>query len=101
MQLHGTLGTHDHRSDSNSQRISLSFVTIDETREERMIKLSQRVQAELFNHGRLGVSVTGMPRQVGHCYRCHKASKLDSVREAGRADLPGQWVSRLSVGGET
>lgn len=33
LQLHGTLGTHDRNSNSNSQRISLSFVTTDETRE--------------------------------------------------------------------
>jgi len=32
--LHGTLGTHDRQSNSNSQRISLSFVMTDKTRED-------------------------------------------------------------------
>ena len=34
LQLHGTLGTHDRQSNSNSQRISLSFVMSDKTRED-------------------------------------------------------------------
>lgn len=32
LQLHGTLGAHDHKSNRNFHHISLGFVTTDETR---------------------------------------------------------------------
>lgn len=62
-QLHGTLGTHDLKSNSNSQQISLSFVMTDETSEDddkTELSYSALFELSVINDGtlRCGTSLT-------------------------------------------
>lgn len=57
LQLHGTRGSHGCRSNSNSQRISLSLWW-QMRRERMMIKLTCLMESRLsLNEGRLGTTV--------------------------------------------